>query len=143
MYKATIGGDRRCQTGDNAPVAKESFIDAKCGIVVQTRVKYRVTTFEEIPPQSVLLETAHAPRFWRQGGAQPVHINVAGARFGVNTRSNPILLSGRRRSGGGLQRLRVPKVLPLKRNISRMCRHLHPFRIPSSTFLDSSCPISM
>ena len=86
---ATIGGNRRCQTGDNAPAA-ESFIDAKCGIVVQTRVKYRVSMFGEIPPQSALLETAHAPRFWRQGGgAQPVHINVAGARFGVNTRSNP------------------------------------------------------
>ena len=69
---ATIGGNRRWQTGDNAPAA-ESFIDAKCGIVVQTRVKYRVSTFEEIPPQSALLETAHAPRFWRQGGgAQPV-----------------------------------------------------------------------
>ena len=82
------GVDARWQTDDNAAAA-EPFIGAKYGIAVQTRVKDRVSTFKEIRPQPFLLKT---PRFWRQDGGdgeQLVRVTVAGARFGVNTRTNP------------------------------------------------------
>ena len=102
--------DGRWQTDDNtAAAAAEPFIDAKYGIVVQTRVKDRVSTFKEIHSPSTAM---HAARL----GFDDDSKTCAGYRCWSTFRGQhlpaPILLA----KGGGC---RLPNSSTIKHQISQ------------------------